>query len=192
MLRSVAEANDPANEIVGVVFKELKSFPDNRGFFRELVRQTDNFFGDGFGQWSHSKMGQNTVKAWHFHHTQTDWWYVPLGLVHVYLYDNREESPTYRRSLEFFLGDVEGDSRILTSVIRIPPGVLHGLKVLSDTAHLFYITSHTYNPQDEGRLPFNTDLVPHSWGDPSELVVAENDKQTFIPPVPRVQLITSL
>lgn len=182
MLNDVKEGNDATRGIVGVTFKELKSFPDDRGFFRELVRVTDDFFIDGFGQWSHSKMARNTVKAWHFHHKQIDWWYAPVGVLQVVLYDNREESPTYKRSLEFIFGDTDADPRALASVVRIPQGVLHGCKVISEAAHLFYITSLTYNPQDEGRLPFNSPLVPHSWGDLSELIVAENDRRTFIPP----------
>jgi len=42
--------------IDGVVFKELVTHTDERGFFREIIRVTDGFFGAGFGQWSHSLM----------------------------------------------------------------------------------------------------------------------------------------
>ncbi len=179
--------------INGVVFKELNSHPDDRGFFREVVRGTDEFFLDKlgrncFGQWSHSKMAQNTVKAWHFHHKQIDWWYVPIGVINTVLYDNREESPTYKQKLEFKLGDPEEDSEALVSVVKIPQGVLHGCKVLTNTAHLFYITSETYNPDDEGRLVFNSPAVPHDWGNEADLIVSERDRIEFIPPHPRPTL----
>ena len=180
----------PENVVPGVAFKELKTFPDQRGFFREIVRFNDPFFeGDGsekcFKQWSHSKMSQNTVKAWHFHHLQIDWWYIPIGLVSVCLYDLREESPTYKRKLEFLFGESELSPDVLTAVVRIPQGVLHGCKALSDTAHLFYITSETYNPDDEGRYPYNSDVVPHSWGKDEELITAPNDRRVFLPKNPR-------
>ncbi len=195
MIIDIAETQVAENSIVGVEFKPLKSFPDDRGFFRELVRKTDGFFFDTlpgtpdeipFSQLSHSKMGKNTVKAWHFHHRQIDWWYCPLGVIHVVLFDLREESPTYQRKLEFKLGDAELDKEVITTVVRIPQGVAHGCKVLTDSAHLFYITSQCYDPEDEGRHPFNSNLVPHSWGAEELLTVAPNDKRTHIPKYERV------
>ena len=172
----------PLSIIEGVTFKELKTFSDGRGFFRELVRFSDPFFEEGFAQWSHSFMRQNTVKAWHFHHRQIDWWYLPLGVAQIVLYDNRDASPTYENKMEFYLGENELDSRAIPAVVRIPQGVLHGCKVLSEAAHLFYITSEIYDPQDEGRLPFNSNAVPHNWGNENQLNVNERDRATFIPP----------
>lgn len=182
----MADPAFPKNTILGVVLKELKTHPDDRGFFRELIRQTDPFFAEGFAQWSHSKMAKNTVKAWHYHHSQVDWWYVPFGLIQAVLYDAREESPTYRMKMEFYLGD--SDISALSTVIKIPQGVLHGCKVLTETAHLFYITSMTYNPDDEGRHPFDSDIVPHSWGNSADLIVSANDRKTFVPKAKRVPL----
>lgn len=171
----------PENQIAGVQFKALKTFPDDRGFFREVIRNTDEFFKPAFAQWSHSKMAKNTVKAWHFHHRQVDWWYVGLGTLHVALIDNREESKTYRKKIEFKLGDGKADSSALEAVVRIPQGVLHGAKVLTDEAHLFYITSETYDVEDEGRLPFNSSEIDHNWGNENSLIVAANDKRVHIP-----------
>ena len=73
-------------DIEGVVSKSLRTYPDDRGFFREIIRFNDNFFADQFAQWSHSKMSKNTVKAWHYHHRQIDWWYIPIGVAEVVLY----------------------------------------------------------------------------------------------------------
>lgn len=181
------------SQIVGVEFKQLVSHPDDRGFFREIIRDTDSFF-DGnsdesnFAQWSHSKMAINTVKAWHFHHRQTDWWYLPIGLIHTVLIDNRSESPTFGNKLEFFLGEQQYNHAAQTAVVRIPPGVLHGCKVLSPEAHLFYITSQIYDPQDEGRIPFNSAKIAHNWGNPEELIVSARDTQEHTPPYARVEL----
>ncbi len=170
------------NQILGVEFKTLVSHGDQRGFFREIIRESDAVFtnSQSFGQWSHSKMAKNTVKAWHFHHRQTDWWYLGLGVAQVVLIDNRDESSTKGRILEFKLSgeSVEGG---LQAVVKIPPGVLHGCKVLSESAHLFYITSHVYDTGDEGRIPFNSTSINYNWGLENELIVAENDKKEFIP-----------
>lgn len=167
--------------IAGVQIKQLVSHGDDRGFFREIVRKSDEFFFEGgFGQWSHSKMVKNTVKAWHYHHAQYDWWYLPIGLVETVLYDNREESPTYQTKVVLRMGEksVYGENAHEVCV-KIPPGVLHGCKVLSDTAHLFYITSMTYDPNEEGRFPYDSAFVGHPWGD--DVITVANDRRAFVP-----------
>jgi dTDP-4-dehydrorhamnose 3,5-epimerase len=175
------EKTSALNSIAGLTIKILTSYPDDRGFFRELIRQTDPFFNPGFGQWSHSKMQQNTVKAWHFHHKQVDWWYIGDGVTNCAFYDNRKQSPTYKNLINLKVGDSDLDSEAITAVIRIPQGVLHGLKVLSNTASIFYITSEIYNPEDEGRIPFNSPEIPFCWGEESELIISNKDRVTFIP-----------
>lgn len=132
-------------------------------------------------------MRKDVVKAWHYHHVQFDWWYVPLGQIVTTLYDKREESPTYGKKLVFKMGDPDEFGPDTFEVcVRIPQGVLHGCRVISEQAHLFYITSETYNPDDEGRFPFDSDVVPHNWG-PNPLV-ADNDRRTFVPKAPRALL----
>jgi len=173
--------------IFGVEIKLLKSHPDSRGFFREVIRVTDSFFDDrSFAQWSHSKMEKGVVKAWHYHHQQTDWWYIPIGEVQAVLFDNREESPTYKMKQVLNLGEASNQKDTLEACIKIPPGVLHGCQVLSEVAHLFYITSKCYNPEDEGRFPYNSEVVPHDWSEPC--IVAENDRRTFVPTATRAPL----
>ena len=177
------------NEIIGVLIKPLKSHQDDRGFFREIIRKTDTFFDqNGFAQWSHSKMTKDVVKAWHYHHEQIDWWYLPIGQAEVALFDNRQESPTYKKKLIFKIGESSFSSDTHEVCIKIPPGVLHGLRVLSDAAHLFYITSKVYDPNEEGRFAYNSPLVDHDWG-PNPLTVP-NDRRDFVPTSTRVKLNT--
>ena len=144
--------------IDGVSLKPLTTHADERGYFREIIRVTDEFFGEGFGQWSHSRMYRDVIKAWHIHQKQIDWWYVPMGALKVVLHDLRPHSPTYKQTQEIFMGEQYGDK-----VLRIPAGVAHGCKVLSGEAHLFYITSNTYNPQDEGRIPHDDPSIGYDW-----------------------------
>lgn len=169
------------SQIYGVEVKVLKSHGDERGFFREIIRSTDTLFDGGvFGQWSHSFMEKNVVKAWHYHHVQTDWWYCAMGVIQTVLFDNREESPTFKQKMLINMGDSKAGINVTTSAcVRIPPGVLHGLKVITDTAHLFYITSHTYDPNEEGRFPFNSSFVGHEWG--ADVITVENDRRAFVP-----------
>jgi dTDP-4-dehydrorhamnose 3,5-epimerase len=69
--------------IDGIEFKDLVTHADERGFFREIIRVGDEFFNEGFAQWSHSLMFDGVIKAWHFHNIQTDWWYVVSGVLRV-------------------------------------------------------------------------------------------------------------
>ena len=147
--------------IDGVKLIPLQTHLDERGFFREVLRVGDI---EQFGQWSHSMMYTGTIKAWHVHQIQWDYWYVPVGVIKAVVCDIiglplpklNEGSVHYWQlpipeAQEFILGDNQP-----AQVLVIPPGVAHGLKVLSGPAHLFYITSQVYSPADEGRIPFDT------------------------------------
>lgn len=144
--------------IEGVVVKELVTHTDERGYFREIIRVTDDFFSEGFGQWSHSLMYENVAKAWHIHKIQIDWWYVAAGTLRVALHDTRPSSPTYRETMEIVMGEHQPGK-----VLRVPTGVAHGCKVTYGPVHLFYITSKVYNPADEGRIPFDDPTIGYDW-----------------------------
>ena len=141
-----------------VVIKELVTHCDERGFFREIIRVTDDFFTEGFGQWSHSLMYTGVAKAWHIHRLQVDWWYVPIGVLRVALHDTRPASPTFRETMELRLGEHQS-----SQILRIPPGVAHGCKCLSGPAHLFYVTSRIYDPNDEGRISYDDPTIGYDW-----------------------------
>ena len=144
--------------IDGVLTKDLIRHPDERGFFEELIRVTDPFFSEGFGQLSRSSMVQGVVKAWHVHKTQIDWWYVVQGTIKAVLYDHRVQSATYRELQEFILGTEGRDS-----IVKIPAGVAHGLKVLNGPAQLVYVTSSIYTPDEEGRIPYDDPAIGYDW-----------------------------
>lgn len=144
--------------INGVVIKELVTYADERGFFRELIRVTDDFFAAGFGQLSHSLVYSGIVKAWHAHKMQSQWTYAATGLLKVVLHDARPESPTYRKTMEFLAGE---NQKIC--VYFFPPGVLHGYRCIQGPAHVFYVTSGVYDLPDEVRIPHNEPAIGYDW-----------------------------
>ncbi len=144
--------------IDGVEIKELKTFPDERGFFREIIRVSDVFFEEGFGQLSHSQMYPGVAKAWHIHKTQIDWWYVPIGNLRLVMKDLRSDSPTYGELQEVLMGE-----NYPAKVVKIPAGVAHGCKVLGSVTHLFYVTSKTYDPAEEGRIAHDDPEIGYDW-----------------------------
>jgi dTDP-4-dehydrorhamnose 3,5-epimerase len=142
--------------INGVQIARLQQHNDGRGYFIENIRVTDPFF-DGFGQWSESFMYQGVIKAWHLHNKQIDYWRVSYGVVRAVLYDIRKNSTTFERIDEYIMGNNA------PFILKIPPGVAHGLKVLQGPAILSYITSHTYNPDDELRIPYDDEGIGYDW-----------------------------
>lgn len=144
--------------INGVMIKNLVRHPDERGYFEELIRKTDEFFREGFGQLSHTFMAAGVVKAWHVHKTQIDWWFCTTGKIKAALYDKRENSTTFRELNEFIMGE-ESDNIML----KIPSGVAHGMKILEGPCHVIYVTSAIYNPEEEGRIPYDDKEIGYDW-----------------------------
>ena len=136
--------------IEGVQIKNLVSHPDERGFFRELIRKTDDFFTPGFGQLSHSLVHPGVIKAWHGHAKQYQWTYVITGVLFVVLYDMRQESRTYKEKMQMVLGD-----GLNAQIYVLPPSVVHGYRCQSGPAHVLYVTSDVYDPEEEIRLPLS-------------------------------------
>jgi len=134
---------------------KLTTHLDERGYFREVLKASQL---TKFGQWSMSYMHSNTIKAFHIHKIQTDYWFVSQGTIKAVVADLRglDWQVTKPECQEFILGDNQ-EPKILV----IPPGVAHGLKVLQGPAVLMYITSEEYNPKDEGRIPF--DALGYDW-----------------------------
>jgi dTDP-4-dehydrorhamnose 3,5-epimerase len=144
--------------ISGVQLKKVIKHNDERGYFEEIIRVSDDFFKEGFGQLSHSFMHKGVLKAWHIHLTQIDWWYVAKGNLHVALYDNRKDSPTFGIVNTMELGDSNDNF-----VLKIPSGVAHGCKVTTESSELFYVTSKTYNTKEEGRIPHDDPEIGYDW-----------------------------
>ena len=144
--------------IHGVEIKELATHTDERGFFREVIRVSDAIFPEGFGQWSHTMSYQGVAKGWHVHRRQVDWWYVAAGTIKAALYDTRPGSPTHGQVQEVLMG--EGQPAI---VLKIPPGVAHGYRVLNGPAHIFYVVSNEYDGSDEGRIPHDDPTIGYDW-----------------------------
>lgn len=144
--------------IQDVWLKLLVTHQDERGFFREVLRMTDPIIEEGFGQWSWSMMFSEVSKAFHIHQRQYDYWLCASGVIKAVLHDLRESSLTRGLTNEFMMGDGYDPF-----VLKIPPGVAHGLKVIQGPAHLFYITSRVYDPSDEGRIPYDDPAIGYDW-----------------------------
>jgi dTDP-4-dehydrorhamnose 3,5-epimerase len=149
----------PAPAIEGVEVVDLRRFADDGGTFTELGRLSAGlhaaFPGFEVRQINYSEMDPGVVKAFHLHRRQTDVWFVPPGdKMLLVLLDVRAGSRTRNVHRRLILGD--GVSRL----VRIPPGVAHGVKNLATTrGRIIYLVDAHFSPApdqcDEGRLPWD-------------------------------------
>lgn len=145
--------------IDGVVLKNLKVIPDERGWLMEIFRSDDPFF-EKFGQVYLTVAYPDVVKGWHYHKLQTDHFCCVKGMLKVVLYDGRDDSPTRGEVNEFFLGEKN------PQLLRIPVGVLHGLKGIGvEPGFLINVPDQVYNyaTPDEYRVPAHENDIPYDW-----------------------------
>lgn len=148
--------------IAGVALQPLVIHPDDRGFFEEVFRSgqglAKNFSPAQDLQVSAAFSYPGAIKAIHYHLRQTDLWTPVLGLLQVFLYDLRLDSPTFGETNTLYAGVLR------PMQIQIPPGVGHGYKVAGpDPALLVYATDRFYDPADEGRIPWNDPDINYDW-----------------------------
>lgn len=147
--------------IDGVRLAPLAVYPDDRGYFLEVQR-----IGRGLAAEFPAKSTQisvalnyaGAIKAFHFHLHQTDCWNPVKGLLQVALVDLRLDSATFGLRNTIYVGPLRPWQ------VLIPPGVAHGYKVIGgEEALMVYMTDRFYNPQDEGRIPFDDPGINYDW-----------------------------
>ena len=146
--------------IDGVILKELKVIPDERGSLMEILRSDDALYR-GFGQAYLTTAYPGVVKAWHYHRKQTDHFCVLSGMAKIVLFDSRKDSRTHGRINEFFLGDRK------RALLAIPSGVFHGFKNIGTMECLILnipTELYNYDDPDEFRVDPHSGEIPYDWG----------------------------
>ena len=145
--------------IKGVTIKTLQYHCDERGRLIEILRNDEGFY-QGFGQVYMTTANYGVVKAWHYHKLQTDHFFVLKGMLKLVLYDHREDSETFGKVNELFIGEYN------PVLVKIPPMVYHGFKGISEPeALVLNIPTEAYNHQepDEYRLDPHNNSIPYNW-----------------------------
>jgi dTDP-4-dehydrorhamnose 3,5-epimerase len=152
---------DSPDLIDGVRVRSYDLWPDDRGYFLEVIRMKQGLgqdFAPETTQVSAALSYPGTIKAFHFHRHQTDLWVPASGMFQVALVDLRPHSPTFGLKNTIYAGALK------PLQILIPPGVGHGYKVIGEgAAILVYVTNRLYNPQDEGRIVYNETSIQYDW-----------------------------
>ncbi len=133
-----------------VSVKEISLYPDDRGYFLEVARL------NGLYQVSATLSYPGTIKAFHIHKHQTDIWTPIKGMFQIVLADLREGADRTPKTI--FAGSLK------PLQVTIPPGVAHGYKVIgAEPGILVYVTDRYYDPEDEGRIPYNDASIGYDW-----------------------------
>jgi len=161
--------------IDGVRTLRLNRFTDDRGFFLEIFRAkadgaagrelADFFQGIPVAQMNFSIVdAEGHIKGLHYHLKQDDVWFVPPpSKAKFVLYDVRQKSPTFGKTQVLVAG---GGQDLL---VRIPAGVAHGYRPLTNPCALLYFVTETFDPAapDELRIAWDHPAVKPLWEIPN-------------------------
>jgi dTDP-4-dehydrorhamnose 3,5-epimerase len=173
--RKDVKSYDAKTTIEGVKVHRLTRFVDDRGFFQEIYRaKADHpgsealaaFFEDvPVAQINYSIVNvDDHIKGLHYHLKQQDVWYCPHPFKAKFvLLDVRKDSPTYLHTQVVVAGDGQD------VLVRIPEGVAHGYRPLTNPCALFYIVTRTFDVKDpdEWRIPWDHPAVRDLWEVPN-------------------------
>ena len=152
---------DSSDLIGGVRVTPFSLWPDDRGYFAEIIRVGQGLPADfpaSSTQVSTALSYPGSIKAFHYHLEQTDFWVPVNGMFQVAMVDLRPDSRTFGERNTLYVGIMRPWQ------ILIPPGIGHGYKVIGTTpAMLVYVTDHVYNPKDEGRIPHDEPGINYDW-----------------------------
>lgn len=152
---------DSPDLIEGVAIEQHPIWPDDRGWFIEVARLKQGNVQDfphESTQVSAAVSYPDTIKAFHYHEHQHDFWVPVSGMFQVVLVDFRKGSATFGLRNTLYVGQLRPWQ------LLIPPGVAHGYKVVGrEPGMLVYVTSRIYNPKDEGRIAYNHPGINYDW-----------------------------
>jgi len=168
--------------IPGVVVIPRMFHQDPRGMLIETLRADDAGVDGSRFRMTYTSL---TVAGefrdrdrWHLHARQTDRMIVVLGEMLLALHDGRRDSATFGRLEVVRMAAPELKSAAQpgrldrpSHLVTVPPGVHHCIGNLSDSPFVMQnFPTEYYDPNDEGRIPFDSVPVPalgrpFSWDD---------------------------
>jgi dTDP-4-dehydrorhamnose 3,5-epimerase len=146
--------------IEGVITREVLHVPRDHGVVTETYRAEWDPTGLPVVHIYQSRLFPGAIGAWSCHAKSIDRLFCNQGHLKVVLFDGREESSTFGKVHEVFVGDAR------PTFIVLPKGIWHGLQNLgaSDALVLNYPThAYDYEDPDHWRLPHDTDQIPYKW-----------------------------
>ena len=162
--------------IPGVILVEPRVHRDDRGFFLETW-QVEKYRAGGidavFVQDNHSRSTRGTLRGLHAQappHAQGKLVRVIEGEVYDVAVDARRGSPTFGKFAAAVLSEENFHQ------LWVPPGLLHGFVVTSDTAQVEYKCTGPYVPHAEFSVVWNDPDIAIPWP-VDEPLLSEKDRR---------------
>ena len=162
--------------LAGVFVLEPRVFGDPRGFFLETYNQrtmAELEIHEAFVQDNHSFSARNVLRGLHYQikHPQGKLVRVAVGQILDVAVDLRKNSPTFGKWDAVVLS---GDNK---HSLWIPPGLAHGFRVVSDSAHVLYKTTDFYYPDLERTIAWNDPDLKIDWQLPGDAIISAKDQR---------------
>jgi dTDP-4-dehydrorhamnose 3,5-epimerase len=148
--------------IADVTLIEPEVFGDTRGFFVETWQQ-EKFRAAGidaaFVQDNHSRSSRWTLRGLHLQvrHTQGKLVRVTSGSVFDVVVDLRRASPSFGAS---WAVELSAENH---RMLWIPPGLAHGILIISEYADFLYKCTDFYSPEHERTLAWDDGTLNIRW-----------------------------
>lgn len=160
--------------IKDVVVIRPKTFPDSRGYFRELTRSNvlaENGLPNNFVQLNNSFSKQGVIRGMHYQlkHPQSKLVGVSYGEIYDVIIDLRKDSDTFGKWYGVKLSSERGE------MLFVPRGFAHGFQVLSDCASVLYQCDDYFTPGDEYGVNCFSPSLAIDWAD-IPIIMSEKDK----------------
>ena len=143
--------------IEGMHVTPLRRITDERGAVFHMLRADSDRF-EQFGEIYFSLVYPGAIKAWHQHREMTLNYAVPVGMVKLVCYDDREGSATRGNVVEVFTGELD------YALVTIPPLVWNGFKGIGSVPALVAnCATVPHSPDEIVRMDPFTDTIPYDW-----------------------------
>jgi dTDP-4-dehydrorhamnose 3,5-epimerase len=152
---------DPMKELVeieGVIIQTLKQVNDKRGSVLHMLKNDSSLFKQ-FGEVYFSEIHSGLVKAWKQHKKQSQNLAVPLGLIRLVIYDDRLNSNSHGKIVEYKIGRPE-----YYRLVHIPPMLWYGFQGIGDqTSMIANCTDRSHDPEEMESLSADATQIPYQW-----------------------------
>ena len=146
-----------AASVKGIVIKQLKKIPDERGCIYHMLRCDDSIF-EKFGEIYFSIVYPGVIKGWHLHKEMTLNYTVIQGMIKLVLYDDRENSPTKGNLMELFIGEEN------YCLVKIPPNIWSGFMGIGNKlAIVANCATLPHDPDEIKKISLYTKEIPYNW-----------------------------
>ena len=156
-------------------FKDLfliknRSFKDNRGYFKELIRE--NVINKKFPFLVMSFSKKNVIRGLHVQTTNSQGKFISVlkGKIFDVAIDLRKNSKTFGRVYKCILSEKNNTS------IYVPPGFAHGFQALENENYIVYSCTKYRSKKSETTIKFNDKELKIKW--PSKkFIISTKDKK---------------